>query len=648
MPSMPLPLRILMVGEDALESARIQGMLSAAGYEPAVVHVPHGDAFGAALRSGPWDVILGDASAKAQSVAATLALARTHAPDVPFVVLAGDGGDEDAIAWVRKGAADYVRKDGLDRLLAAVVREMREAESRRARLRASDDLLQTHARWSSLSRNAAYGMCLCAADGRFLLVNPALVTLLGCGSPEETLGLDPRRDVFRDPADLDRLLAAVGATGVVEGVEVDWMRRGGAFVSVRLTGHAVPSPTGADRPFECIVEDVTTRRSLERQLQVSQKMEAVGRLAGGIAHDFNNLLVAILGYSEMVANQLPEGGPLRRQVEQIHKAGERAASLTRQLLAFSRGQMLDRKPLDLNEVVASVLPMLRRLIGEDVAIVTSLDPVGVRVMADRSQVEQVLLNLVVNARDAMPRGGTVTIEVTSRVAPGTLPPSLAPDGSYAMVAVLDDGAGMTPDVQSHLFEPFFTTKPAGQGTGLGLSTLYGIVKQNLGDVSVSSEVGRGSQFRVFLPRTEEPIELSPPEPQGEGPRPPAATVLLVEDEPTVREIAREILQTGGYRVLEAKDGAEALRIAEEAREPFSLLLTDLVLPDTTGLELAERLRKRFPELKVLLTSGYTAQTLDIHGLTRSRVAFLPKPFRSVDLLRKVRAVLEAAAASPVA
>ncbi len=645
---MAIPLRILLVSEDALQSARIQGVLSTAGYEPAVVHVAAGDAFGAALRQGAWDVILGDGSGKTCDPAAALALAREHAPDVPFVILAGDGGDEDAIAWVRKGATDFVRKDGLHGLSVAVVRGMREAQIRRDRSREAEDLLRTHARWSSLSRNAAYGMYQCAADGRFLLVNPALVTLLGCDSSDEVLALDPRRDVFRDPALLDRLLAAENATGRVEGMEVEWKRRDGSLVTVRLTGRSVPNAGGGDRQMECIAEDVTARRSLERQLQVSQKMEAIGRMAGGIAHDFNNLLVAILGYSEILTRQLPEGSPLRRPVEEIRKAGERAASLTRQILAFSRGQVLDRRPLDLNEVVESMVPMLRRLIGENVALVPSLDPHRARVMADRSQVEQILLNLVVNARDAMPRGGTLTIETNSHVAPLALPPSLASGGPYAMVAVLDTGEGMTPEVQARLFEPFFTTKPPGQGTGLGLSTLYGIVKQSLGDVSVESEVGRGSRFRVFLPRTEVPLELSPVEPQGRAPRPLAETILLVEDEPSVREIAREFLRAEGYRVLEAKDGAEAWRIADERREPFQLMLTDLVLPDTTGLQLAERLQRRFPDLKVLLTSGYTVQGLDLHGLTHSRPPFLQKPFRRDELLQKVRKVLDAAPASPSA
>jgi PAS domain S-box-containing protein len=484
-------------------------------------------------------------------------------------------------------------------------------------------------------------MYQCAEDGKFALVNPALVAMLGYDTADEVVALNPRRHVFRDAAELERLLASAEKTGRIEGVEVSWERRDGSTIAVRISGHAVPEGEGGAKGFECIAEDVTERRSLERQLQLSQKMEAIGRLAGGIAHDFNNLLVAILGYSDVLTRQLPEGHRLKRHAEEIHKAGERAASLTRQLLAFSRAQVIDRKPLDLSAVVTDMVPMLRRLIGEDVGLVTLLDPHRVRVLADRGQVEQILLNLVVNARDAMPRGGTLTIETRSRAAPATLPASLAGAGPCAMLCVVDTGEGMTPEVQARLFEPFFTTKPPGQGTGLGLSTLYGIVKQNAGDVSVWSEVGRGSRFCVFLPRTEAPIELSPSAAPDAAARPRTETLLLVEDDPSVRQIAREILETDGYRVLEAKDGADALRLVGEFREPLRLMVTDLVLPDTTGLDLAERLQEKFPDLRVLLTSGYTAQTLDLHGLAKSRAAFLPKPFRPDELLRKVRKVLDA-------
>jgi two-component system, cell cycle sensor histidine kinase and response regulator CckA len=335
-------------------------------------------------------------------------------------------------------------------------------------------------------------------------------------------------------------------------------------------------------------------------------------------------------------------------VEEIHKAGERAASLTRQLLAFSRGQVLDRKPLDLNEVVMSMVPMLHRLIGEDIVLSTSLDARQVRVLADRGQIEQVLLNLVVNARDAMPRGGSVTLETRGLAPPGALPATLKSGGPFAMLTVTDTGEGMTPEVKAHLFEPFFTTRPIGRGTGLGLSTLYGIVTQSGGDVCVASAPALGSSFRVFLPRTDEPVELSPPEPATRSTRVRTETILLVEDDASVRDIAQEILQSVGYRVLEAKDGREALFVAEETREPFRLLVTDLVLPDMTGIELAKRMQVLFPDLRVLLTSGYTAQTLDLHGMKRSRVAFLPKPFGHEDLLRKVREVLDAAPACSVA
>ena len=388
--------------------------------------------------------------------------------------------------------------------------------------------------------------------------------------------------------------------------------------------------------------DVTEQRHLEEQFRQSQKMEAVGQLAGGIAHDFNNLLTAILGNTQLLLRDLPPGDSKRGDVEEIRKASERAASLTRQLLAYSRRQMLQPEVLDLNVVVAEMDKMLRRLIGEHIALAAVLAPDLGRVRADPNQIEQVIVNLAVNARDAMPEGGKLTIETANvdldeafaQAHLGSVP------GSYALLAVTDTGAGMDATVRAHLFEPFFTTKEVGKGTGLGLATVYGIVKQSGGYISVYSEPGRGSSFKIYLPRIATPAD-PPPGPQKGGPAPGSETVLVVEDEPAVLTLSRRALEAQGYVVLAASDPAAALRVVERHGGMIHLLLTDVVMPGLSGRELADRLTAQRPGIRVLYMSGYPGDAVVQHGTLPSGSAFLQKPFSPDGLARKVRDVLDA-------
>jgi signal transduction histidine kinase len=390
------------------------------------------------------------------------------------------------------------------------------------------------------------------------------------------------------------------------------------------------------------VEERTTRKRVEEQLRQSQKMEAVGRLAGGIAHDFNNLLTIMMGYSELLLKRLGPDDPLRGAIEQIKKAGDRGAALARQLLIFSRQQILQLQVLDLNAVVTGINPMLQRVIGEDTHLVTALDPAVDRVKADPGQLEQVVMNLVVNARDAMPQGGTLTIE-TANVELGEPHAgqllALQP-GPYAMLAVSDTGCGMDAETQARIFEPFFTTKGAGKGTGLGLSTVYGIVKQSGGDIWVYSEPGRGATFKIYLPRVKEdarPLQLTV------APARPlmgTETVLLVEDEPGVRAFVRDTLGLFGYTVLEARHGIEALMIGTRHAGPIHLLITDVVMPQMDGREIADRLGPLRSEMKVLYMSGYTDDAVVSHGVLEAGTAFLQKPFTPDALARKIRDVLD--------
>ena len=388
--------------------------------------------------------------------------------------------------------------------------------------------------------------------------------------------------------------------------------------------------------------DVTDQRHLEEQFRQSQKMEAVGQLAGGIAHDFNNLLTAILGNTQLLLRELPPGDSKRGDVEEIRKASERAASLTRQLLAYSRRQMLQPVVLDLNVVVAEMDKLLRRLIGEHIALVTVLAPDLGRVKADPNQLEQVIVNLAVNARDAMPEGGKLTIEtanvdldeVFTQAHLGSVP------GAYAMVAVTDTGSGMDATVRAHLFEPFFTTKEVGKGTGLGLATVYGIVKQSDGYISVYSEPGHGSSFKIYLPRIATPARAAAG-PQKGGPARGTETVLVVEDEPAVLSLSRRALEAQGYVVLAASDAAAALRVVERHGGMIHLLLTDVVMPGLSGRELADQLAGQRPGIRVLYMSGYPGDAVVQHGTLPSGSAFLQKPFSPDGLARKVRDVLDA-------
>jgi two-component system cell cycle sensor histidine kinase/response regulator CckA len=389
--------------------------------------------------------------------------------------------------------------------------------------------------------------------------------------------------------------------------------------------------------------DVSERKALESSLLQAQKMEAIGQLAGGIAHDFNNLMSAVIGFGELVLHRLDEHDPAHPQVEQIVRAGERAAAMTDQLLAFSRKQMQQRRLLDLNAIVADSDKLLRRLIREDVELTCVLDPELEPVLADPVQLEQVIVNLAVNARDAMPTGGKLTIETANVELDREYAAShfeLEP-GRYVQLAVSDTGVGMDAETQMRVFEPFFTTKGEGEGTGLGLATVFGIVTQSDGNVSVYSEPGRGTTFKVILPRAERHAAVSEEQRAPQAPPRGSETVLLVEDEDLVRDLERQVLEQCGYVVLEAGTPTRALEIAAGYPGPIHLLLTDVVMPEMSGRELVERLSPSRPEMKILYASGYADDAVVRHGVLEAEVAFLTKPFTPASLGAKVREVLDA-------
>ncbi len=514
---------------------------------------------------------------------------------------------------------------------------------------AQENLRRSESDFRSLVMNAPYGICRCDSTGKMLDANPAFLEMLGYGSAEEIVGqhiysLYADNDQWFELADFFRSAAPF------KGLSAEWKKKDGTTTGVRVSGRSVANGRAGGMFFELFTEDVTENRALEQQLRQSQKMEAVGRLAGGIAHDFNNLLMVISGYSEFLLERLGAEPHLRSPAQEIASAAERASSLTRQLLAFSRKQMLAPRIVNLNDVATENLKMLTRMIGEDVDLVLVPGQNLWPVRADAGQIEQVIMNLAVNARDAMPSGGKLTIETANTTLDEEYARLHAPlrPGDYVMVAISDTGAGMDAETQSHIFEPFFTTKGP-KGTGLGLSTVYGIVKQSGGYIWVSSEVGKGTTFKIYLPRVASmgetaaqvaaPVEVHRPEPGTE-------TILLVEDENNLRYLARQYLEKQGYKVIEAADGAVALQITVAHEAVIHLLLTDVIMPGMNGRELAQRITEIRPNVKVLYMSGYTENVIGRNGTLDAGIRLLQKPFNLRELGKTVREVLDAVPTLP--
>jgi two-component system cell cycle sensor histidine kinase/response regulator CckA len=501
-------------------------------------------------------------------------------------------------------------------------------------------LRRSEARYRSLVQSSVYGIYRSSLEGRFLDVNPALITMLGYGSAEEVLLLDPEKDIFAHSEEHNRLIDEFRRTGRLDGIEMKWKRKDGTLITVRISGRAVSS---ADEPadvLEAIAEDVTDRRVLEDQFRQAQKMEAVGRLAGGVAHDFNNLLMVISGYAEVILANLELDHPLYEKGRAIQLAADRATTLTRQLLAFSRKQLQELKVVDVNAIVRDMERLLQPLIGENVEITTSLDPDASHTRADAGQLEQVLMNLVVNAKDAMPNGGKLTIHTQNLVVDENhrRGQTFIRPGNYVLLTVRDTGMGMDRETQSRIFEPFFTTKEKGKGTGLGLSTVYGIVKQSGGYVMVQSEEGRGTTFHIYLPRVDGVVEQHAA-PVANAILGGTETVLLVEDEESVRQLVRDTLAARGYRVVEAENGEAGMAAAAMHDGKIDLVITDVVMPGMSGRDLVKQLAQIRPEAKVLYLSGYTEDSIISEGTIETGSSFLQKPFTLQNLLRKVREVL---------
>jgi PAS domain S-box-containing protein len=488
-------------------------------------------------------------------------------------------------------------------------------------------------------------------DGTIRSWNPGAERIFGY-TAEEMVGASIFKLIPPELHDEEHgLLARIRAGEHVAHYETDRIRKDGRRIRISLSLSPLRTVNGRLIGASAIKRDVTTQRALEHQLHQAQRMEAIGRLAGGVAHDFNNLLTIIGGLTALMLRRMPEGTPDRRDLEQVAKAADRAAALTQQLLAFSRRQLAETELLSVNEVVHGLESLLRRLIGEHIALSVALSPDVGRVRGNRVQLEQVVMNLAVNARDAMPDGGTLTITTENVMVNGNFPREqlrIEP-GPYVMLSVADTGAGMDPVTQASIFEPFFTTKSPGEGTGLGLATVYGIVEQAGGAIYVYSEEGRGSVFKVYLPRVMSdvtaPLGMAPSSHQSNQ-LPTLGTVLLAEDEPGVRAFAAQVLEEAGYRVLQAGDGEAALALVTPSEGTIALLITDVVMPGMNGRVIAERLRMLQPRVPVLYMSGYTDDVVVRTGVSTDGAGFLQKPFTPQMLLDRVHAVLAQARAVP--
>jgi len=642
------PLRVLLVEDSATDAKLVLQALRGLGRPIEHERVDDAGSMRALLEERPWDVVLSDWSMPKFSGLEALALVKVLKVDLPFILVSGTVGEDTAVLAMRSGAHDYVLKDRLERLPAAVARELASHEERVATRLRDAEHRRLERRYRRILETTHEGVFVTDTERRIVFANARLEEMLGYAAGE----LNGRSQAVLI-LDVDRAVASESfghrSRGIAENGEFRLRRKDGTELWVQRSSSPLLDDDGRFAGMFAMVTDLTERkraeeslRRTEEQLRQSQKMDAVGRLAGGIAHDFNNVLSVILGFGEMMLSELKPGEPMCDDLHEINRAAMRAADLTRQLLMFSRQQVLEPKVLDLNEVLAGMDRMLQRILGADVELVSVLTrPLG-RVRADPSSMEQVVMNLVVNARDAMPTGGQLTMETASFEVDQAFAAAhlgMKP-GSHVMLAVTDTGTGMDAATVGKIFEPFFTTKGVGKGTGLGLSTVFGIVQQSGGTIWVYSEPGKGTTFKVYLPCVEACGEMPTPSIAPSTLR-GSETILLVEDDDQVRLVAKGILTKSGYRVIEACNAGEALLFSERHEGVVHLLLTDVVMPHMSGPELARRLARERPEMKVLCMSGYTDDSIVRHGVLEAKIAYLQKPITPATLTRRVREVLEA-------
>ena len=640
-------LNVLQVEDSETDAELILRILEKGGYSICSERVEDEPALREALGRQTWDVVIADHRLPQLNGPAALEILHETGQDIPFIVVSGTIGEDLAVAMMRSGAHDYLLKNNLARLVPAVEREIKESRLRRGRRQAEEALRESQERLALAITATHLGTFDYYPKSGKLIWSEVETQHFGLSAGTEInydtflRGIHPDdrervhgivQNVLRDGSD-GQYATEYRTIGIDDRIERRLSAWGRVYFDAE--GHATR--------FIGVTLEITERKRLEEQFLQAQKLESVGRLAGGVAHDFNNLLTVITGYAQMLLSELPLVHPMRDRVDEIANAAIRAADLTRQLLTFSRRHVSEAKTISLNGLVQNLQKMLVRLIGEDVQLVLSLHPSAGDLRADPGQIEQIIMNLAVNARDAMPNGGELVIEtspffVDERFAKAHL---AIPPGSYVMLSVSDTGIGMAPDVKAHIFEPFFTTKEPGKGTGLGLSTVYGIVIQTGGTISVYSEHGRGTTFRILFPA----VEAAPAAATATAAEQTAfgnETIILAEDEPGVRRYVREILQQHGYTVLEASNGREAIELARRYPGAIHLLLADAVMPEMGGMELSQQFSAARPGIPVLCMSGYSDHVWPQADRPGS---YIQKPFTPASLLARIRAVLASGATS---
>jgi two-component system cell cycle sensor histidine kinase/response regulator CckA len=645
------PLRILHLEDDPDFSDLVRSLLEKEGITAQLMVVSGRAEFEAALQKEPFDIVLADYLLPSYTGIEALQFFRKRCRETPFLLVSGTIGEEAAIESLRSGATDYVLKHWPDRLIPALRRAVQEATERKQRRQAETELHRREKYFRALTENTLDILTILTGEGIYLYNSPSVKRVLGY-NPQDLAGHDAFHLVHPDDlqaAEQAFRLAMEHPERTVR-LEFRFRHQDGSWRYLEsigqshlgdpeIAGVVLNSRDISDRKAaECELHD------LEDQLRQSQKMEAIGRLAGGVAHDFNNILTVIHGHASLLVQNGNLTGAPARSANQIAEAAERAAALTRQLLAFSRRQVIQPLPLNMNEVVSNISNMLGRILGEDIALQLNYLQTPAMVHADASMVEQVLLNLSVNSRDAMPKGGllTIGISVLDVESNHRLSHSEARSGRFVCLSVSDRGCGIAPENLSRIFEPFFTTKEVGKGTGLGLATVYGIVKQHQGWIEVQSKLGQGTTFKIFLPNSD-----SNPAPEDEATPAPvrggSETILVVEDEAPVRDLVCDLLTGYGYRVIQAESGRKALEMWGSCKDEVDLVLTDLVMPGrVNGRELAEKLWAERPQLKVIFTSGYSAEVVGKDFVLRPSINYLQKPYPPNRLAEKVRSCLDSA------
>ena len=632
------PIRVLLVDDNPEDRALAIRELRRDFPDAQIIEVTDAKHLALTLDSGRRDLVITDYQLRWTDGLAVLRAVKARWPGCPVIMFTGTGSEEVAVEAMKAGLDDYVLKSSrhYSRLAAAAGLALEQ----RAQWRA---LMEAERRYLALFNNVPIGLWKTTPEGGIIDANPAAVQLLGYPDRESLLRVNAA-NLYLDPADRKRWQSLIGRDDAVRRYETQLQRPDGSAIWVEENIRAVRDADGRMLMFEGSLEDITERLKLEAQLRQAQKMESIGQLAAGVAHDFNNILTIIKGHADLILTQNNLAEDLSVSVEKISAAADRAANLTRQLLMFSRQQIMQQRALDLNEVIRNIAAILERTLGEHIVLRFELGRDLPPIFADPGMLEQIVLNLSINSRDAMPKGGQLIIHTSAAdIDPEyILRNTEARVGRYLCLSVGDSGMGIDPGILPRIFDPFFTTKEVGQGTGLGLATVYGITKLHRGWIEVSSEIDKGSVFKIFLPATSKPLEQpSSHMPLETDVRGGNEVILIVEDEAELRLLARQVLEWYGYRVLESATGAEALKLWPQHAQEIDLLLTDMVMPEgITGWELAEKLRAENPQLKVLCTSGYSVDLARRNFSAPEGLRFLQKPFKPETLALAVRECLD--------